>query len=76
MFYKKRQHLLVEIAIFLVFAWHRILLKAKAFNRFCPNVSMNLKEEEIRWRDVIEQYKAEIGMSLIEINSLSLERVM
>lgn len=32
---------------------------------------MNLKEEERRWEAVIAQYNAEIGKSLIEINSLS-----
>lgn len=31
---------------------------------------MNLKEEEKRWKDVIEQYKAEIGKSVVVINSL------
>ncbi len=31
---------------------------------------MNLKEEEKRWEAVIAQYNAEIGMSLVEINSL------
>ncbi len=28
---------------------------------------MNLKEEEIRWKDVIEQYKSEIGMTMANI---------
>jgi|GEM_PF-6020704 len=32
---------------------------------------MNIQTEEIRWKDVIEQYKTEIGISQIEIKSLS-----
>lgn len=45
------------------------------FNFFHPAIIMDVKkwksEEEKRWKATIEQYKTEIGMSTVEINSLS-----
>ncbi len=45
------------------------------FKSFYTSIAMDVKkwksDEENRWKAVIEQYNAEIGKSLVEINSLS-----